>query len=50
MILEGRHAFAQPGFRNAYVAANFRAAHQSMRAVVALPMSALPPAGQGAGA
>lgn len=50
MIFEDRHAIAQRVFRNAYVAANFRAAHQSMRAVVALPMSALPPAGQGAGA
>jgi hypothetical protein len=50
MIFEGCHAIAQQVFRNAYVAANFRAADQSMRAVVALPMSALPPSGQGAGA
>ncbi len=46
IIFEGRHAIAQRVFRNAYVAANFRAAHQSMRAVVALPMSALPPTGR----
>jgi hypothetical protein len=48
MILEGRHAIAQQVFRNAYVAANFPAIPQSMSAVVALPMGALPPAGQGA--
>lgn len=50
MIFDGRHAFAQRVFREAYVEANFRAAHQSMGAVVSLPLSALPPVGQGADA
>jgi hypothetical protein len=49
MFFDGRHAFAQRVFREAYVAANFRAVHQSMSAVVEIPESALP-VGQGAGA
>ena len=50
MNFDGRHAIAQGTFSNAYVAANFPARRQSMEAVVALPMSALPPVRQGASA
>jgi hypothetical protein len=48
MIFDPRHAFAQRMFRIAYVAPNFRAAHQSMGAVVAFASSGFPPVGQGA--